>query len=74
MLSACLTQPIRTETKLELTPDNLMVSPCDAVSAGTSVESLARGYMVNTRCVRTHQKLLEEQRKYKKQVQEVYAK
>lgn len=51
-----------------------MVSPCDAISAGTSVESLTRGYIVNTKCVRAHQKLLEEQKKYKKQVQETYGK
>lgn len=79
MLSGCWTAPIKIETKLELTPDHLMASPCEAMSAKNSVgeytvDSLARGYVANTQCLYTHQKLLEQQRQYKKQIEGVYGK
>lgn len=61
-------------------PDVMMVSPCDKVSAGDlstgkyTVKSLAQGYVANTKCLDAHKKLLEEQRQYKKQIEEKYGK
>ena len=55
-------------------PDTLMVAPCEAISAGKSVQSLTEGYIHNTTCLYTHQKLLEQQRQYKKQIEDKYGK
>lgn len=55
-------------------PDTMMVSPCDKVSAGKTVESLAQGYITNTKCLDAHKKLLEQQRQYKKQIEDKYGK
>lgn len=46
-------------------PDNLMQDPCGAISAGETVRSLARGYVVNTGCVFDYQLLLKKQREWK---------
>jgi hypothetical protein len=72
MLSGCWTLPTKTTTRLELTPDYLLESPCDAVRAGKTVESLAEGYVTNTKCLKLHKELLEKQKMYKKQIEEVY--
>jgi hypothetical protein len=69
--------PTKTVVKLELTPDHLMVSPCDAVSARgadgvVTTESLSEGYVKNTKCLRTHQKLLKMQQDYKKRIEDIY--
>ena len=74
MLSGCWTTPIKVETKVEMLPDTMMASPCDKVSAGKTVESLAQGYITNTKCLDAHKKLLERQRQYKKQIEEKYGK
>lgn len=49
-----------------------MVDPCEAVSAGYTVRSLASGYISNTTCVREYRLLLSKQRKYKEEVSKVY--
>lgn len=57
---------------LVLTPDSLLVDPCEAVGAGDTVRSLAKGYVKNTGCIREYKLLLEKQRKHKSEVEAVY--
>lgn len=57
---------------LVLTPDTLLVDPCEVVGAGDSVRSLAKGYVRNTSCVGEYKLLLDKQRKYKREAEEVY--
>ena len=53
-------------------PDSLLVDPCEAVEAGETVRSLAKGYVTNTSCVGKYMLLLEKQRKYKTEIEAVY--
>lgn len=53
-------------------PDGLLVDPCEAVGAGDSVRTLAKGYVSNTSCLGQYKLLLEKQRKHKKEQQELY--
>lgn len=53
-------------------PDSLLVDPCEPVSAGDTVRSLARGYVKNTGCIREYKLLLEKQRKHKTEVEELF--
>lgn len=55
-----------------LTPDSLMVDPCEAVSAGHTVDSLASGYISNTTCIWEYRLLFSKQRKYKEEAIKVY--
>lgn len=55
-----------------LTPDSLLVDPCEAVEAGETVRSLARGYVSNTNCVRQYKKLLIKQREHKQKTEALY--
>lgn len=53
-------------------PDNLMQDPCGAIKAGDTVRSLAKGYVNNTGCVFDYKLLLEKQRKWKTEQQELF--
>jgi hypothetical protein len=64
--------PLKTETKVEFTPDQFLVSPCDPVKAGTTVQSLSEGFVINTQCLILHKELLEKQKEHKRKVMEVY--
>lgn len=55
-----------------LTPDSLMVDPCEPVGAGETVRSLARGYVKNTGCIREYKLLLDKQRKFKLEAESIY--
>lgn len=55
-----------------MTPDSLLVDPCNVVGVGDTVRSLARGYVVSVSCVREYQLLLEKQRRHKAEVSKVY--
>lgn len=57
---------------MELTPDNLLVHPCEVIPAGQTVESLSKGYIHNTQCVHLYKHLVEEQKQYKKKVEDIY--
>ena len=72
ILSGCWTTPIKVETKVELTPDNLLIHPCDVIPAGGTVTTLSKGYIHNTQCVHLYKGLVEEQKEYKKKVEEIY--
>jgi len=60
------------KNNLHLTPDSLLVDPCEAKEAGWSVRSLAKGYIENTSCIGKYKLLLEKQRKHKQQIVELY--
>lgn len=53
-------------------PNSLMVDPCGVTSAGDTVRSLSIGYVKNTGCVFDYKLLLEKQRKWKAEQQELY--
>ena len=57
---------------LVLTPDSLMVDPCEPVGAGETVRSLAKGYVKNIGCVREYKLLLDKQRKFKLEAESIY--
>lgn len=59
---------------MHLTPDSLLQDPCAAKEAGGTVRTLAVGYVENTSCIGKYRVLLEQQRKYKKEIQELYKK
>jgi hypothetical protein len=42
-----------------------MIDPCKSVDAGTTVRSLAAGYISNTSCIDQYKALLEKQRQWK---------
>lgn len=54
------------------TPSQLLQDPCEAIGAGDSVRTLAKGYVANTSCLGQYKLLLEKQRKHKKEQQELY--
>lgn len=54
------------------TPKSLLVDPCEAISAGDTVRSLARGYVANTSCLWQYKLLLEKQRRHKKEMEKIY--
>ena len=74
MILGCSSQEVVTVVREVpvLTPDSLLVDPCDVVAAGDSVRSLAAGYISNTNCVGQYKLLLEKQRKHKAQVEELF--
>jgi len=55
-----------------MTPDSLLIAPCVAYGAGTTVSSLAKGYVKNTSCIAQWQLLLEKQVKHKEQMRLIY--
>jgi hypothetical protein len=55
-----------------MTPDSLLVEPCNVIGAGDTVRSLARGYVVSVSCVREYQLLLEKQRRHKESMELIY--
>ena len=57
-----------------LTPNALLVDPCNVVGAGYTVRSLAKGYIANVSCVREYQLLLEKQRIHKESMERIYGK
>ena len=58
--------------KIVLTPDSLLVHPCEATGAGDTVRSLARGYVKNTTCIGEYKLLLDKIIKHKSQVGKIY--
>ena len=46
-------------------PDSLLISPCDAISAGKTLRTLTKGYVINTSCVYEYEALLQSQRDWK---------
>ena len=61
-----------TKEVLVLTPDSLLVDPCEVVGAGDTVRTLAKGYVANTSCVGDYKLLLEKQRKAKAEQVKLY--
>ena len=55
-----------------LLPKVLLIDPCEPVSAGDTVRSLAKAYVKNTSCVGEYIILLRKQREYTKRVGELY--
>lgn len=66
-------QPIK-EVQLVTPPDNLLVSPCKVAEAGSTVGSLAEGYVSNTACVWQFEGRMESLRKWKAEQQGIYLK
>ena len=74
IFSGCSTKPteVRYRDKVHVMPDRLLVDPCEAIEAGETLRSLAKGYVTNTSCVGKYMLLLEKQRKYKAEIEAVY--
>ena len=53
-------------------PSSLLVDPCEPVSAGDTVGSLAKAYVKNTSCVGEYIILLRKQREYTERAGELY--
>lgn len=53
-------------------PNSLLINPCGAVSAEDTVRSLAKGYVKNTSCVFDYELLLDKQRKWKKEQEQLH--
>ena len=72
-LSACSTKYITvTKEVLVVPPDSLLNSPCTAIGAGRTVQTLSNGYIVNTSCVYKNEAQWESIREWKKQQQLIY--
>lgn len=67
-LSGCNTNKTITKTKIEYKyiPSEILVVDCQAIRAGDTVRSLAKGYVNNTKCLQAHQKLIEGLKIYTK--------
>jgi hypothetical protein len=50
------------------TPETLLISPCDPVGPGSTVRTLARGYVKNTSCVGEHKEVLDGIRAYNRKI------
>ena len=74
ILSGCSqNQPVTVyKEKVVLTPNSLLTHPCEAVGAGDTVRTLARGYVKNTSCVGEYKLLLDKIIKHKLQVKGLY--
>ena len=57
---------------LVLTPDSLLIDPCEATAAGDTVRTLAKGYVANTNCIGQYKSLLKKQREHKSKVEALY--
>jgi hypothetical protein len=57
---------------LVLTPNSLLIAPCVAYGAGTTVSSLAKGYVKSTSCIAQWQLLLDKQIKHKRSMEKLY--
>ena len=53
-------------------PNSLLINPCGAVSAEDTVRSLARGYVKNTSCVFDYELLLDKQRSWKEEQEQLH--
>ena len=53
-------------------PNSLLVIPCEAVGAGDTVRSLARGYVKNTSCIGEYRLLLEKQKDYNQKIEALF--
>ena len=72
-LSACSQTPITVYRDNPISiPKNLLLGPCEAVAAGDTVRSLAKGYVENTSCLAKYQLLLEKQKEYNNSVEALY--
>lgn len=73
ILSACSPKVVTVVKEVPvLTPESLLVDPCEPVGAGDTVRSLARAYVTNTSCLGEYRLLIEKQRKHKKLTEKVY--
>ena len=52
----------------------MLIDPCEAIQAGDTVRSLAKGYVKNTRCVFEYQNTLRGLREYYKEQEALYNK
>ena len=55
-----------------MTPESLLVDPCEAISAGDTVRLLAKGYVANTSCLGQYKLLLEKQRRHRDEMRKIY--
>ena len=72
-ISGCSTNPVFVQKEVVISiPSSLLVDPCEPVSAGDTVRSLAKAYVKNTSCVGEYIILLRKQREYTERVGELY--
>ena len=55
-----------------MTPESLLVDPCEATGAGDTVRLLAKGYVANTSCLGQYRLLLEKQRRHRDEMRKIY--
>ena len=73
LLSGCYQRIVYVPKEVPvLTPDTLLVDPCEPVGAGDTIRTLAKGYVKNTGCIREYRLLLEKQRKHKNQIEDLF--
>ena len=73
LLSGCFPNTVYVQKEVPVRlPSSLLVDPCDPVSAGDTVESLAKAYVKNTSCVGEYIILLRKQREYTERVGGIY--
>lgn len=65
-LVACFPKVIIKEKVVVVSPpDSLLVSPCSSVEAGSTVRTLAKGYVENTSCISKHKQSLQSIKDWK---------
>ena len=74
LLTACAGNTPTKKVQLVTPPDNLLISPCKVAEAGSTVGSLAEGYVRNTACVWQFEGRTESLRKWKAEQQGLYLK
>lgn len=52
-------------------PESLLLNPCDAVGAGLTVDSLARGYVQNTTCIGEFKSTMSGVREYNNTIKDL---
>lgn len=73
LLSGCFPNTVYVQKEVPvLLPSSLLIDPCEPVSAGDTVGSLAKAYVKNTSCVGEYIILLRKQREYTERVGELY--
>ena len=72
-MSGCFPNTVYVQKEVPvLLPSSLLVNPCEPVSAGDTVRSLAKAYVKNTSCVGEYIILLRKQREYTEKVRELF--
>jgi hypothetical protein len=73
ILSGCSQRVVYKQKEVPvLTPDFLLLHPCQAQASGDTVRSLAKAYVKNNSCIEQYRLLVEKQIKHKQETKALF--